>query len=157
MVGQLCSRTTGQLVDRAWVVVEDIYHYHSELFKMSIKPHQSLAVIAIKAWGKREESLQLSTGTTPETPWYISRLRELLGPGYDYQDSMSDSTMSPATQSLGVPTVSSNADVPWDQMLGFVDSSTINWDVFGNSGHAGVNYAAYGAVPGQFQTTNGWM
>lgn len=158
MVGQLVSRTSGQLVERAWPVIEDIYRYHTELFKLSHKPYASLAVTAIKAWKKREETLQLSTGTIPEAPWYISRLRELLGPGYDISDSTSEMTTSPSIQSVNVLRNTTNDAMPWDQMLGFVDSSTISWDVFGNAGQPVVNnYGAYGAGMGPYQTMNGWM
>ncbi|KAK9773797.1 putative Fungal-specific transcription factor domain-containing protein [Seiridium cardinale] len=158
LIGQLCSRTSGQLVDRAWAVVEDVFRYHGEFLKLSIKPHAALALVTIKAWRKREEALRLSTGGIPETPWYITRLRELLGPGYDVQDSGSEATMSPSTQSISAPgTSSSSADMPWDQMLGFVDSPAMSWDIFGQNSQPAVNYSAYSTGMGPYPTMNGWM
>lgn len=158
MVGQLCSRTSGQLVDRAWSVVDEIYRYHTELFKLSHKANASLAATTMKAWGKREETLRLSTGATPELPWYISRLRELLGSGYDTLDSTCDMTTSPSTESVNGLGATPNDNMAWDQMLGFVDSSSINWDTFGNAGQPMANnYGAYGAGMGPYQTMNGWM
>lgn len=158
MVGQLCSRTSGPLVDRAWVVIEEIYRYHNELFKVSVKPNVSLGIVAIKSWKRREEAVRLATGTLPETPWYIARLRELLGSGCDSQDSASDTTASPSTKSTTVGVTPSSTEMPWDQMLGFVDSSSINWDMFGNAAQPAVNYGTYAAAGlGPYQTMNGWM
>ncbi|ETS80340.1 hypothetical protein PFICI_07869 [Pestalotiopsis fici W106-1] len=156
MVGQLCTHTTGQLVERAWKVVAEVYRFHPEFFKLSIKPHASLAVIAIKAWSKREGALCLATGTTPETPWFISRLRELLGSSYEPMDNASDIKLSPSTPAVSIAGTAASADMPWDQMLGFVDTSTINWDMFGNNGAPVVNYGAYGNM-GPYQTMNGWL
>ncbi|KAH8200746.1 hypothetical protein TruAng_005063 [Truncatella angustata] len=159
MVGQLCSRTSGSLVDRAWTVVEEVYRYHEELFKASVRSNASLGVVTIKAWKKREEAVRLATGTAPEAPWYINRLRELLGSSSDSQTTPSDTTtMSPSSRSINTPVMPNNLELPWDQMLGFVDSSSISWDVFGNPGQpAPVNYGTYAPNMGPYQTMNGWM
>ncbi|KAF7533875.1 hypothetical protein G7054_g6689 [Neopestalotiopsis clavispora] len=141
--------------DRAWKVVAEVYRFHPEFFKITVRPHASLAVITIKAWSKREEALYQATGATPETPWFISRLRELLGPGYEPMDSASDIKLSPSTPAVSIAGTAAS-DMPWDQMLGFVDTSTINWDMFGNNGAPMVNYGAYGNM-GPYQTMNGWL
>ncbi|KAI1852421.1 hypothetical protein JX265_011054 [Neoarthrinium moseri] len=158
MVGQLCSRTSGQLVDRAWHVVDQFYHYHTEMFKLSIKPHGSLAVFLLRAWRKREGVLRASTGNTPTTPWYIVRLQELLGADAEAQEAVDDETKVPLP-SVNVDGMANSVDMPWDQMLGFIDTSSVHWDMFGQGGQTmGTDYANYGSSHlGQFHHVNQWL
>jgi hypothetical protein len=155
MVGQLCSRTSGQLVDRAWAAVENVFRYHTELFKLSFKPHASLAIFTLRAWKKRKEVLQATTGAPPETPWYIYRLRDLLRASDVPQAASDDEEVD--TPAMSVPStsdVSSNVDMPWDQMMGLLDTGSFNWDMFGEPGQQPLPFVQYGA---NYQNANGWM
>ncbi|KAH8664116.1 fungal-specific transcription factor domain-containing protein [Xylariales sp. PMI_506] len=159
MVGQLCSRTSGQLVDRAWYVAERFYHYHAELFKLSTKPHGSLAVYMLRAWKKREEVVTASTGTPPVKPWYIARLQELLSSSNDSHES-TDGRLKHQTQTPIPPSVAGSVEMPWDNMMGFVDAGSVNWDMFsGNTNQpAAPGYSGfYGNGLGGHQSMNGWM
>ncbi|KAG5988467.1 hypothetical protein E4U43_004735 [Claviceps pusilla] len=85
ITGQLCQRPTGILADRAWNLVERIYHYHDELFDMSSRQHAVQAQIMLKAWRVREQYF-MQNGQLVERPRYIQRLRELL-PSSDSRSS----------------------------------------------------------------------
>lgn len=156
MVGQLCTRTSGQLVVRAWYVAEQFYQYHGELFNLSIKPHASLAMFMLKAWKKREEVLRASTGSPPETPLYIARLRDLLGSDVDSKDGTSvDGNLPDAlTKTDGLV---NSVDMPWDQMIGFMDAGSVNWDMFGSNTQSTAHYTNYEQGMGNHQNNTGWM
>lgn len=154
LVGQLCTRTSGQLVDRAWYVVENIFRYHTELFKMSFKPNASLAIFTLRAWKKRKEVLQAATGATPETPWFIFRLRDLLGGGDESQGTSDDETETPAYSVPSARSVSAGVDMPWEQMMGILDNNSFNWDMFGEPGQQPVPFVNYGP---NYPNTHGWM
>ncbi|KAI0123087.1 fungal-specific transcription factor domain-containing protein [Xylariales sp. AK1849] len=157
MVGQLLSRTTGNLVERAWVVCEQYYHYHTELFRLSVKPNGSLAVFMLRAWRKREEFLRASRGSTPIKPIFISQLQDLLGSTDGEQDTTGDE-VQPPVQSMEMMGLSNgNMDMPWDQMLGFVDTPAINWDMFGNAGQPAPNYANFGPGSENHPNLNSWI
>lgn len=159
MVGQLRTRLTGQLVERAWALTDRLFHYHTELYDLSVKSNAALAVFTLRAWRKRVEMLKSLTGSAPVTPRYITKLQSLLGSDEVLKESVDE---SPSVPSIDVPVRgggSSNVDMPWDQMLGFVDASTADWDMFGNNGQIG-NYMGYGTGLGTTQVNmnmNGWM
>lgn len=94
LVGQLCHRTTGQIVDRAWEVVEEVYQYHPEFYETSNRIYYQLAHFTFKAWRKREAAVRSRSGSTPETPKCVQKLR-LLVPGSDESSTKSESEQTP--------------------------------------------------------------
>lgn len=94
LVGQLCHRTTGQLVDKAWQVVEEVYQYHPEFYEISNRTYYQLAHFIFKAWRKREVAVRTRTGRTPETPQCVQKLR-LLMPGSDDSSVKGESEPTP--------------------------------------------------------------
>lgn len=94
LVGQLCHRTTGRLVDKAWQIVEEVYQFHPEFYELSQKMYYQLAHFVFKAWRKREEVLRARLGHPPETPQCVQKLRSLL-PGSDDSSIKSESGRTP--------------------------------------------------------------
>ncbi|KAL2263687.1 hypothetical protein VTK26DRAFT_5630 [Humicola hyalothermophila] len=84
MAGQLCQRTEGSLVERAWKQVDAVYSYHPELFDLTNKNYAAVAVYVLKAWKKREETIFMRTGTLPDPPFYVEKLRASM-PNDDYK------------------------------------------------------------------------
>lgn len=84
IAGQLCQRTEGSLVERAWKQVDVVYSYHPELFDVTNKNYAAVAVFVLKAWKKREETIFLRTGTFPDPPFYVEKLRQSM-PNDDYK------------------------------------------------------------------------
>jgi hypothetical protein len=155
MVGQLSSRSSGKLVERAWSAIEAIFGYHEELFDLTIKEHASLAVHILRAWKVRTEALQNPQGAVIESPGYIVRLQGLLSSYDSRYHTPSDDVNNLANLSLDPnPRPATSNDVPWDQMLGFVDSASINWDVFPNPNENQTHYAGF--MPGFEGGTGSW-
>jgi hypothetical protein len=75
MAGQLCRRTEGSLVERAWRQVDVVYSYHPELFDMTNKNYMTLAVYILHAWKTRKQLILTKTGQQPQTPFYVTKLR----------------------------------------------------------------------------------
>ncbi|KAJ4288256.1 hypothetical protein N0V88_007446 [Collariella sp. IMI 366227] len=71
--GQLCVRTEGNLVERAWAQLELAYELHPELYDTDSKRCRNLGRYVLKAWRKREAILQ-SRGQTPVVPGFIEKL-----------------------------------------------------------------------------------
>lgn len=156
MVGQLSERTTGSLVDRAWVVVEGHYVFHKALITLSTKTQLALAILVVRAWRARETALRKITGSVPATPEYIAKLRTLV-PSTEAKhpraDQVVDAVNVNATASRAVPQV---IGMPWDQMIGF-DVGALDWDMFaGNGDNLAVNSAGYG-MGFMGQPSNSWM
>ncbi|OTA99208.1 hypothetical protein M426DRAFT_68259 [Hypoxylon sp. CI-4A] len=151
MIGQLSWRTSGKLVERAWVTVELFYRFHSELYDLSVKAHLGAAIFIIRAWKVREKVLQTATGSAPETPGYIQELQRLMPPD-DARHTRTDEPADLASVNVSqAGTVQPSVDLAWDQMLGFVDASSIDWgDVFAvpNGGQVPANYGGYASVFG---------
>jgi len=84
MVGQLCHRTEGALVDRAWKQVSQAYHCYPQLMNLADKTNFTLAVFLSKAWKKREQALLLRDGTTPKMPWFLRQMHWEY-PGFDVE------------------------------------------------------------------------
>ncbi|KAK4230397.1 activator of stress genes 1 [Podospora fimiseda] len=146
MAGQLCHRTEGILVDRAWRQVEVVYTFHPELFETTSKVHSALAVFILKAWRKREEALLTRTGQLPETPFYIEKLRASF-PDDEYKSEPTPpDPYTPASLATGFNPVIQ--DGSFDGYLGYLD-----WDMFGNNVMANVgqqsssNFGGFGMGP----------
>lgn len=74
MVGQLCLRTSGSLVERAWSLVPVIYSMHEEFFDVSLPSSVALANFVLKAWKMRFSVLRARLGRVAQVPDYIQRL-----------------------------------------------------------------------------------
>ncbi|KAI1115777.1 fungal-specific transcription factor domain-containing protein [Nemania sp. NC0429] len=157
MAGQLSERTTGSLVDRAWIVIEEHYAFHTRLFTLSIsKTHLALAILVVRAWRARETALRKTTGSTPATPEFIAKLRALV-PSTEAKHAPADQVVDAVNVnppvSRAVPQV---IGMPWDQMIGF-DVGSLDWDMFsGNDDNLALNPANYG-MGFVGQPNNSWM
>ncbi|KAL1851080.1 hypothetical protein VTK73DRAFT_9544 [Phialemonium thermophilum] len=131
MVGQLCQRTEGKIVDRAWRQVAVVYEFHPELYDVTTnKTYHTLARFILKAWARREELLRAQTGRSPEVPEYVERLRSAM----DSEDLRSDAPAPPETltQQLIVSGPANPLDPSFDQFLtGIFDSPPVDWEMFG--------------------------
>ena len=144
MVGQLCFRTSGSLVEKAWETIEDAYTYHSELFDTSQKSYSHLATFVLKAWKKREEVLRNRLGQVPETPAYIQALRNSMP-----QDDMKSEDSGSDLASLR-PMDATGTDASFDQFVPYLDFNTLDFDMWGNmvpATGAGVQGMAAQAFP----------
>lgn len=178
MAAQLSERTSGRLVDRAWAVLQDQYAFREELFALSSRSSLALAILVVRGWKAREMWIRETTGSTLPTPEYIVRLQRLV-PSAETKQSQTrrnssseapieaNATMTPATTMTMSTTTTTTTnrmvpqgiDLPWDQMLGFVDAGALDWDMFaGNSDNTGMN-ANSGAFETDFmsQQRNTWM
>ncbi|KAI1076324.1 fungal-specific transcription factor domain-containing protein [Whalleya microplaca] len=157
MVGQLCSRSSGQLVERAWTVIELFYHYHEDLYDLTCKTHGALALFVLRAWNKRQELIQETRGCAPETPDYIVKLQRLLPSAESKRTPVVPPDLVHMSVGAQENVHNGTGDVAWDHMLGFVDAGAIDWDMFAAtaSGQMQANYGDYGPVLGN--NTNGWM
>jgi hypothetical protein len=172
MAGQLSERTTGRLVERAWVVLEEHYKFHDELFALSPKTHQALAILTVRGWRAREALLRGTTGSGPPTPEFIVKLQALV-PSTETKHTRANEASNVAnvnamaTAATAATATSRQApqglDIPWDQMLGFVDVGSLDWDMFaGGTENVGANAAGYRAGNGtgyvsQQDQNNSWM
>ncbi|KAF4983675.1 hypothetical protein FZEAL_962 [Fusarium zealandicum] len=125
MTKQLCQRPTGSLADRAWNLVEKTYHFHPELLDMSQKANSAQAQTTLKAWRAREQAL-LQEGQRIDCPSFIYRLRE-------YASSEGRNSEPPCQQSAAQPPTPVAQMTDLDPFLGgYLDVSTLNWDMWGN-------------------------
>lgn len=148
LVGQLCHRTTGRLVDKAWEVVEDVYRYHPEFYEVtSQKMYHQLAHFIFKAWRKREEVLRARLGAAPETPQCVQKLR-LLAPGSEDSASVkSESGRTPGDELFNFATANGHGaaagevmdfnapeGAPFDTYMGnyFDFNGALDFDIWGN-------------------------
>jgi hypothetical protein len=134
MVGQLCHRKEGTLVDRAWDVCDIIYDYHPELFDVSNKTYLTLAIFILKAWTMREEVLR-GKGQPRDATWYIEKLRGLVGDDYKSEPTpVVEASPQPNLSFASAPptTMMAHDSNQFDQFLGgYLDNSAIEWDMFG--------------------------
>ena len=155
MIGQLMSRTSGVLVERAWVVVERCYHFHVELMDLNIKSSADVAIFLLRAWRRRSEKIHQSTGIPPVTPYYISALENLVGSHDAKKEEHNEHEVEP--DSIHVP--STGIDMRWDQLLGYVGpQNEATWDMFGASTAEVPDYRT--AAPGfgvNVMNINGWF
>lgn len=76
MVSELRRRTTGDMAERAWSLVEDAYIYHPEFFRQ-LKNPLTLAAgnLTLKAWEERQKALAKLQETDPiQVPPFIAQL-----------------------------------------------------------------------------------
>ncbi|KAI3323300.1 hypothetical protein HD806DRAFT_498754 [Xylariaceae sp. AK1471] len=175
MTGQLSERTAGGLVERAWAVIQDHYKFHEELFALSSRTSLALAILVVRGWKARETSLRETTGSAPPTPEYIVKLQGLVPSSMEtkhaHMHARADEAanvaanvdVTTATTTTTTTTTSrpgpQGLDMPWDQMLGFVDVGALDWDMFAGSSEnpgMGVNPAGYG-TDFVSQQSNSWM
>ena len=151
MAGQLCHRTEGNLVERAWRQVGVVYSYHPELFDATNKNYAALAIFILKAWKKREETVFGRTGQLPETPFYVDKLRGCM-PNDDYKSEPTPpNPYTPASLAAGPHSGGAMPDPVLDQFLGYLDAPTLEWDMFGsptvNGGQGMQGFAGFGMGP----------
>jgi hypothetical protein len=105
VASQLCKRTSGTLVDRAWKQVGDTFDLHPEFFDLSKSGHLLLSRVILRAWSLREAALLQQNQATPVTPSYVTRLRELLP-----FDTLTSGTRTPqiGNQHLDLPAAPPN-------------------------------------------------
>ena len=82
IVGQLCTRTTGKLVEKAWIAVEATYENYPDLYDVTQRSYYQIAMFVLRAWRTRVDILRarqnLVGGPMPEPPEFISKLRTLM-------------------------------------------------------------------------------
>ncbi|KAH7139638.1 C6 zinc finger protein, partial [Dactylonectria estremocensis] len=74
LIGQLCHRTSGDLVERAWNLLPEVYLFHTDFLDLSSTWSYELGALVLKAWRTRSSVLYSRLGTTPENPGYIELL-----------------------------------------------------------------------------------
>ncbi|KAF4466599.1 transcription factor [Fusarium albosuccineum] len=125
MTKQLCQRPTGSLADRAWNMVEKIYRFHPELLDMTQRSYAVQAQTVLKAWKTREQAF-MQAGQPLECPNFIYRLR-------DCATSEGRSSEPPTQQPIAQPPTTTAQMTELDPFLGgYLDVSTLNWDMWGN-------------------------
>lgn len=166
MVGQLSTRTTGSLVDRAWNCLEETYKYHPELHDTSDKRHMVLAVFAIRGWRVRSAALAAANGGfPPPLPDYLRKLRVPTSSNASSSAVQSsepfaanaataragsmDTEMKTETVTATVAGSESGqgfnpADLSVDQFFtGLLDITVLDWDMFGSMPSTG-QFGAFG-------------
>ncbi|KAK3326605.1 fungal-specific transcription factor domain-containing protein [Apodospora peruviana] len=153
MAGQLCHRTDGPLVERAWKQVGVVFTFHPELLDVSTnKTYQTLAIFILKAWKRREEHILSQTGRLPETPFYVEKLR-LSIPSEAYISEATPPVFTPAyMRAPRGPVAAGGSDPVLDQFFGgYLDTTALDWDMFGNMPMGGVQsngpFAGFGLGP----------
>ncbi|KAH6984383.1 fungal-specific transcription factor domain-containing protein [Ilyonectria sp. MPI-CAGE-AT-0026] len=81
MVAQLCLRTSGTLVEKAWEQIPLVYEYHPDLFYAAPEYNLTLANFVLKAWGLRQAVLSASHGNYASPPEYIQKLQGIFPGG----------------------------------------------------------------------------
>lgn len=79
MLGQLCHRTVGINVNRAWETLPIIYAHHEDLLDSSTESCSTSRTFLLRAWKARQEDVFLRLGHLPEVPGYISEIEQNLG------------------------------------------------------------------------------
>ncbi|KAK4152469.1 activator of stress genes 1 [Chaetomidium leptoderma] len=168
MAGQLCRRTEGTLVERAWRQVGVVYSFHPELFDMTNKNYSALAAFTLRAWAKREQVLFNCTGHVPEVPFYVEKLRvcvphhvrkEEQGGEEEEEEEEEQTPPNPYTSPGFVPigtmgsTGTMSTDNPLGQFLSYLDAPALEWDMFTgqpmthNNGQLGPGFGPFGMGP----------
>lgn len=150
LAGQLCHRTEGSLVERAWRQVDVVYSYHPELFDVTNKNYAMLAVFILKAWKKREEAILGRTGRIPETPYYVEKLRACM-PNEDYKSEPTPpNPYTPSTLTTAPDFGMTGGEL--DQFINSLDVPTLGWDMivgqpFDPSSQGLQSFGAFGMGP----------
>ncbi|KAH8879761.1 hypothetical protein GQ53DRAFT_853391 [Thozetella sp. PMI_491] len=77
LAGQLCRRTTGTLVSRAWKAIDRMYHYREKLLDMSKDDMVELGCLMLEAWAARAQVLR-NLGLPCEAPLMIPSMQAAL-------------------------------------------------------------------------------
>ncbi|KAH6626561.1 fungal-specific transcription factor domain-containing protein [Chaetomium sp. MPI-SDFR-AT-0129] len=101
VAGQLCTRSSGTLVERAWAQVAVVYTFHPELFDLTNKNFMAIAIYIIRAWETRQRLILENTGQSPEIPFYVEKLRACIADASDVTKPEPEELMAPNTYSLG--------------------------------------------------------
>ncbi|KAI1109377.1 fungal-specific transcription factor domain-containing protein [Nemania sp. NC0429] len=135
---KLWKRPTGNLTERAWVVLGSLHEFRQDLFDFSQKKNERQAQLTLKAWAAREQAYA-QCGKQVEVPEFIQRLRNLVSSsrsGSLYTTSSGSPTT--ASQQLLVqqtPTYQPMSLDPRDtsQYLGInMNTPNFNLDMWGN-------------------------
>jgi hypothetical protein len=144
LAGQLCHRTTGKLVERAWKQVDVVYSFHPELFDVANKKYHTLAIHILRAWRKRENVILGQSGHAPEVPSYVVRLRASMSePDSDMKETVAETQTpsdlyykspkfepAPSMATAGLaPALGTDPEL--DHFLGMFDSH-MDWNMFGS-------------------------
>ena len=132
MTGQLCSRPTGILADRAWNVMDKIYTYHPEISDLSNKAYAAQAQFVLKAWKARERAYA-QLGQIIDIPHFIYRIQESLGSSSSSESRSSEPLMQTPTSQppLSQSRVQQPQMTDLDPLLGsYLDVSALNWDMW---------------------------
>lgn len=131
MVYQLRLRTSGQLVERAWKVLELFHQYYKEFYSLSTKYYLVVARLTIQAWEKRARALQDLSPPSVEAPAFIGELESLLSMHEPGAPTMVDKSLNPFGW-IG------NAEQPRSslrgQFGGFGWMESFDWDMFSPEG-----------------------
>ena len=78
LLGELRSRTSGELVDKAWQQIGEVFEHHPEMLNTRNPLHTAVGNLALAAWQARESAFarrQRGTPMPPMAPHYIVALR----------------------------------------------------------------------------------
>lgn len=101
IVGQLCIRTTGKLVEKAWIAVETTYDNYPDLYDVTQRSYHQIALYVLRAWRTRVAVLRARSnlsGIPFEVPEFINKLRAIM-PAQD--ESASSTTSGPQSTPQG--------------------------------------------------------
>ncbi|GKT44699.1 aurofusarin cluster transcription factor aurR2 [Colletotrichum spaethianum] len=76
MIELLQWQPVGTLVDRAWKVIDRLYHYHDEMYDMGKKDDFQRAEYLLAGWSRRELAFR-NLGMSCDTPFVVAKLRTL--------------------------------------------------------------------------------
>ncbi|CAI6093183.1 unnamed protein product [Clonostachys chloroleuca] len=107
LVGQVCQRTSGPLVDHAWQIIEDVYLFFEDFANMSQPWNFGLGTLVLKAWRAREAALRAALGgQQPPVPACVEILRDKIGLATTTNGSTPSSSRQQTpgpTGSMGLP------------------------------------------------------
>lgn len=116
LLGELRFRTTGELVERAWQQVGEVYEHHPDLLHTRNPLHTAVGNLTVAAWEAREAEFarrsQTQLATSP--PFYVLALRQQRLARQRSVDNTSSespsavSTLSPNTMSSGTLAYTAN-------------------------------------------------
>lgn len=153
LVGQLITRQTGSLVDRAWRALDGLFRHHPELYDMSSKPNITLRSFVLKAWKGRAQALT-QRGQSAVMPYYVQELMRGLPEGRISESATPGSVVSSAVGGSSQKTGGQdfpNANTKWEYGPahdhgstdnggfgpGLLDIGAVDWDMFADSVSSG--------------------
>ena len=108
IVGQLCIRTTGKLVEKAWIAVETTYDSYPDLYDVTQRSYYQIAMYVLRAWRTRVGVLRARaalSGMAVEPPEFITKLQAVM----PAQDETASSTTSGAAAAATASSIKSEA------------------------------------------------